>query len=106
MTGITNILTTAFLLKIVMALELFLNLHENVGFEFKLNQTRNTFENTIGWLIFFNSLKNGTLGQCLHDGSNLISVEGILHIVLSFLFLFLFLLLFQFNSFLESNPIL
>ena len=52
MTGITNILTTAFLLQIVMALELFLNLHENVGFEFKFNQTRNTFENYYHWLAY------------------------------------------------------
>ena len=85
---------------IVMAIELFRGSRENDGITFKIDHTRNIFENTIGWYTFLKSLVNGAVGQCLNDGSIFVSVEGILHTVLPFFFfLFFFLILYTFELF-------
>ena len=91
-TGITNIPTLVFSLTIITAPNLRENVHVILDFQIH-NQRGNSFKNAWCWNIFFNSLAYSAIQTNIHDGSNAINVEGILHIFLSFVFVFSFVIL-------------
>ena len=91
---ITNILMLVFSLTTIMIIESSPNLRKNVILDFQIhNQRGNSFKNAWCWNIFFNSLAYSAIQTNIHDGSNAINVEGILHIFLSFVFVFSFVIL-------------